>query len=99
MSEWLTSATFFLSGVTMATFAAAGLFFIRFWRASRENFFLLFAVACWLLAAERVVALFIHPTVDPLWSSSSETLAWVYLMRLCAFIAIAIAIYDKNRRH
>lgn len=99
MSQELVSWTLFLSGVTMATFAASGLFFIRFWRTSRERFFLLFSISCWLLAAERVVALFIHSTLEPLWSNSSEAMGWVYVVRLLAFISIAIAIYEKNRRN
>jgi magnesium-transporting ATPase (P-type) len=98
MSDWLTNVTVFLSGVTMATFSAAGIFFIRFWRTSRDRFFLLFAIACWLVAVERVVALFIDSALEPLWGTSSESLFWVYLVRLFAFIAIAIAIYEKNRR-
>jgi len=99
MSDWLTSVTVFLSGVTMATFLAAGIFFIRFWRTSRDRFFLLFAISCWLIAFERVVALFINSTLEPLWTNSSESLFWVYLVRLFAFISIAIAIYEKNRRN
>lgn len=98
MNDLLTSVTLFLSGVTMATFAAAGLFFIKFWRASRDRFFLLFALSCWLIAGERVVALFIRATLEPLWSASSEAMVWVYLVRLFAFIAIAVAIWEKNRR-
>jgi hypothetical protein len=97
MSDAFVLATVFLSGVTLATFAAAGLFFFRFWLASRDRFFLLFSVSCFLISIERFLALFIHASLDSLRTVQTEALAWVYLVRFFAFIAIAVAIWEKNQ--
>lgn len=86
-----------LSGVTLATFAGAGLFFLKFWRASRDRFFLLFSAACWLVALERFATFFISDAFDPLRPSSSPG-NWVYVFRLFAFVAIIAAFIDKNRK-
>ena len=91
-------ASSFFSGVSMATFAASGLFFFKFWTASRDRFFLLFAAACWLVSFERVVAFFVQGTQEATWSPTVEASAWVYLIRLCAFLAILAAILTKNRQ-
>jgi hypothetical protein len=80
----------FLSGGCMAIFVAIGWFFVRFWRKTRDRFFLWFAVAFWFLALERVILLIVRP--------ENELRPAVYLIRLASFIVIAIAIYDKNRR-
>jgi hypothetical protein len=92
------SAADFLSGVSMATFAAAGVFFLKFWLASRQRFYLLFCAACWSLSVERIVLFFVQQsrltTGHPLVEASS----WVYLLRLTAFILILIAVVNKNMR-
>lgn len=92
------NAAFFFSGVTMASFAASGLFFIRFWMASRDRFFLLFGIASFLISFERVVALFtpaaFYATPE---AAAMGTLIWINFIRLMAFIVIAVAIWDKNR--
>ncbi len=90
-------AAVFLSGVTAATFAASGLFFLKFWSASRDRFFALFAAACFLIAFERVVAFFVHGTREVIRSPAAEASFWVYLIRLLAFLFILLAIYQKNR--
>jgi len=86
----------FLSGITMATFSASGLFFIKFWRASGDRFFFNFAIACWLLAFERVATLFIHEAFEPVRNSFDGAGTWVYLVRLAAFALIAVAVLKKN---
>jgi hypothetical protein len=88
---------FFLSGVSMATFAASGLFFLKFWIASRDRFFILFSAACFILAFERVVLTIVqqsHGAEHMIVESSS----WVYLLRLSAFAMIFWAILEKNRK-
>ncbi|WP_141735534.1 DUF5985 family protein [Oligoflexus tunisiensis] len=81
-------AGMFLSGIYMATFAASGFFFLKFWRRTRDQFFLLFAWACWLIAAERVALLLAVPEDEPR--------SVVYFIRLAAFILIIAAIVNKN---
>lgn len=41
-------------GIAVASLLA-GLFFLRFWRATGDRFFLFFAIAFWIEGAQRVV--------------------------------------------
>ena len=87
----------FVSGIYMATFAASGVFFLKFWRASKDRFFLFFCLACWLLSAERVALLLVdggYSGIEP----RSESHTYVYLIRMAAFILILLAVIEKNRR-
>lgn len=86
------NAVVFLSGIAVATFMASGVFFYKFYKISRDNFYLLFCLACWLLGIERVLILIF---VGPI--TSNETTPWVYIIRLVAFLMIFFAIYNKNK--
>lgn len=78
-----------VSGALVAGYAVAGLFFLRFWRETRDRLFGIFAVAFWLLAAQRLaLALTEDPNGDQL---------LLYGIRLLAFVLILVAIVDKNR--
>ena len=79
----------FLMGATAMACAVAGLFFLRFWRRTRDRFFLMFALAFWALSGVRV-ALLVAAELD-------ESRAYIYLFRLLAFLLILAAIVDKNR--
>ncbi len=77
----------FLRGaVVMASFAV-GMFFLRYWRTSRDRLFLLFCAAFWLLALDWTLA-----TVGGLLADNA------HVFRFLAFIVIALAVLDKNRR-
>ena len=79
----------FISGALMMALAVAGCFFLRFYRDTRDRLFLFFAIAFLVLAGSRVaVALAAAP---------DEVRPSFYLLRLLAFIAILVAIIDKNR--
>jgi hypothetical protein len=78
-----------MGGIATASFIV-GIFFLRFWRASRDRFFLLFAMAFWLEGAHRIV---IYQWVGP-----DEASPFYYLIRLLAYGLIIVAIVDKNRR-
>ncbi len=79
----------FLSGAISLGFAVCALFFLRFWRRTREELFLAFALAFLLLGVgQTVLALANIPT---------EERGSVYLLRLAAFLLILIAIFRKNR--
>ena len=70
----------------------ATLFFIRYWRATRERlfgFFALFFVG--MTANWTVLALVDHP-------ADEARQAHAYLIRLVAFVILIIGIIDKNRR-
>lgn len=79
---------FVLSGAITMGYAIAGLFFLRFWRRTRDNLFFIFCVAFWLLALNQAILAFGNIPV--------EESSWVYLLRLAAFSLIILAIAMKN---
>lgn len=80
----------FLSGAVALGFFVCGLFFLRFWRRTRDRLFLAFALAFGLLGlGQAILTLANLPTEE----SSS-----LYLIRLAAFAVIIVAILGKNRR-
>lgn len=80
----------FLHGAAAANCGFIGLFFLRFWRQSRDALFLSFALAFLILGIERAVL--------GLWPSATEWREYVYVLRLLAFCLIIYGIVDKNRR-
>ncbi|WP_375770050.1 DUF5985 family protein [Archangium gephyra] len=78
----------FLSGMAAALCLVAGLFFLRFWRKTRDRFFAFFAASFWLMAVHRIVNVFLR--------DNNEHLVGVYSIRLVAFVLILVAIIDKN---
>src|ERR671913_190522 len=79
----------FLSGATSLGFLVCGLFFLRFWRRTRDPLFIAFALAFALLGlGQAVLALANIPT---------EERGSLFLIRLSAFALILIAILRKNR--
>ncbi len=78
----------FVSGLITMGFAVAGLFFLSFWRRTRETLFAAFAAAFWLLALNQGLATFLH--------APEETQSRIYLIRLLAFLIIIGAIVLKN---
>lgn len=80
----------FFSGGLVMGFAVAGLFFLRFWKRTRDNLFITFAVAFWLLGlVQALLALTDFPI---------EERSHFYLIRLAAFVLILGAIWYKNRK-
>jgi hypothetical protein len=80
----------FLAGAVAFGFVTCGLFFLRFWRRTRDELFLAFALAFALLGTgQAILALSNIPT---------EERGSIYLVRLAAFALILIAILRKNRR-
>jgi hypothetical protein len=77
-----------MGAVAMASFVAM-IFFLRFWRQTRDSFFLLFALAFGVDAATRFSLGLAHVSqeVEPLF----------YLARLLTFLLIIAAIVQKNR--
>lgn len=80
----------FLSGAITMGFLIAGLFFLRFWRRSRERLFLAFAIAFWLLGLTQALLVFVDVPV--------EERSSLYLLRLAAFSLILVSVWAKNRR-
>ncbi len=80
----------FLLGSVATLCIVAGLFFVRYWRTTRDRFFLGFAFAFGLLAVNWSAVAVAHP--------STESRHWVYVIRLIAFLLILVSIVQKNRR-
>jgi hypothetical protein len=80
----------FLSGAIVMGFVVAGLFFLRFWKRTREGLFVAFAFAFWLLGLTQALLAFTDIPV--------EERSWLYLLRLAAFSLILISIWVKNRK-
>jgi hypothetical protein len=69
---------------------AAGLFFFRFWRQTRDRFFLFFALSFWVEGCNRIAL--------GLLTDADEHAAAFYSVRLLAYGLILVAIWQKNRR-
>lgn len=81
----------FLDGAIAMAFATAGLFFLRFWRDTRDRLFLVFACSFWLLAAARL-GLALAGEID-----ETDRRFYFYLLRLFAYLLILYAILEKNQ--
>lgn len=78
-----------LGALSMAAWVA-GLFFLRFWRSSRDRLFLFFSLAFWLLGLNWLARAVVH------WEAEAQH--EVFVLRLIAFVLIIVGIIDKNRR-
>ena len=78
----------FLLGVIATASFTAGLFFLRFWKTTRDRLFLAFAAFFCIEAINRIVLLCCeHP---------NEGSPWIYLIRLLALVILLFAILKKN---
>lgn len=80
----------FLSGAITFGFLVAGLFFLRFWKRTRDGLFIAFALAFCLLGITQAVLAFTNIPV--------EERSWLFLLRLAAFSLILASVFLKNRR-
>lgn len=79
----------FLSGAVAFGYFVCGLFFLRFYRPTRDPLFRSFALAFFLLG--------IGQTVLTLSQVPTEQRAPIFLFRLAAYALIIFAILRKNR--
>jgi hypothetical protein len=79
---------FIMGAIAMAS-AVAGLYFLRFWKETRDRLFLIFAISFLLLGATRIAL--------ALASNPQEDQSYLYWIRFVAFTLILVAIIDKNR--
>lgn len=78
-----------LLGALVMASAVIGLFFLRFWRDTRDRLFLMFSLAFWVLAANWLgLGLLVR---------EEEARTLLYVVRLVAYVLILVAIVDKNR--
>jgi uncharacterized membrane protein HdeD (DUF308 family) len=80
----------FLLGVIATASFTAGLFFLRFWKKTRDRLFFAFATFFFIEAMNRIVSLcFERP---------NEGSPWIYVIRLLALVILLAAILEKNYR-
>ena len=78
----------FLLGVIVTSSMTAGIFFLKFWKHTRDSLFLAFGLAFIIEGLNRIAVLTVaHP---------NEGSPWIYLIRLLAFLLILAAILRKN---
>jgi hypothetical protein len=77
-----------VSGALVMGYIVCALFFVRYWRQSRDRLFLLFSGAFALLAVQRLLLSVAEGTGSLVF----------YGVRALAFTLIIIAVIDKNRR-
>ncbi len=77
----------FLHGVLTTLSLVASLFFLEFWRATRDRFFLFVVTTFVLLALTWTIQIW----------ASEEHAVYVYSTRLFAFASLLVGIFDKNR--
>jgi hypothetical protein len=80
---------FMMTGALAMAYFVAGMFFLRFWRDTKDRLFASFAFAFLLLGIQRVA--------QGLSNVATENLTHLYVIRLAAFLLILWAIIDKNR--
>ena len=79
-----------LFGALAMAALTAGLYFFKFWKKTRDRFFLFFACSFFIEAVYRVILAFVE-------TPENTPFAFPYLIRLSTFSLILIAIVDKNR--
>ncbi len=78
-----------VTGAIVMGYGVVVLFFLRFWRETRDRLFLIFSAAFGILGLQRLALTFTRDMV--------EDNTGLYLVRLFAFLLILGAIVDKNR--
>lgn len=77
----------FMLGACVMACAAIGLFFLRYYRKTRDGLLAIFAFAFWVLGMNWLALAFTH---------EDEVRTWLYVVRLLAFLLILGAIVQKN---
>jgi len=78
----------FLIGAIAVSSLTAGVFFLKFWKRTRDSLFLSFGIAFLIEGLNRIAFLFVQ--------NPSEGSPAIYIVRLCVFLLILGAILKKN---
>lgn len=78
-----------LGAISMTCFVA-GMFFIKFWKATRDRFFLFFSFSFLIEGLNRILM--------GIFPSETDRDLMIYSIRAISYLLILIAIIDKNRR-
>jgi hypothetical protein len=81
-----------LGAVVFAELAAA-LFFLKFWKTTKDGFFMFFALSFFLDAISRILLTIIDGATD---MTNTDYAPLVYMIRLISFFLIIYAIARKN---
>lgn len=79
----------FLLGIIVIASLASGLFFLKFWKRTRDSLFLAFGAAFLIEGVNRLGFLLVD--------KPNEGSPAIYIVRLLAFLLILAAIIRKNR--
>ncbi len=79
-----------VAGALAMGFLTAGLFFLKFWRRTRDSLFLAFSAAFGLMAMGNALPVLL--------GTPHEERSGIYLFRLAAFVLIIVAVLAKNLR-
>ena len=85
----MTTLDAFMLGCIATGALTASIFFLRFWRDTRDSLFLMFSISFLLEAAGRTALVFIG-------RAASEGDPTIYIIRLIAYLLILVAIVHKN---
>lgn len=78
----------FLLGAIATSSLTAGIFFLKFWKKTRDSLFLAFGLAFFVEGLNRCAVLFL--------TKPNEGSPYIYIVRLLAFLIILAAILHKN---
>ncbi len=78
----------YLAGAVTMGFVLAGVFFLRFWRRTRDPLFLHFAIAFSLFACNQAATSYLGP--------DDERTGYAYVLRVLGYLLILVAIVGKN---
>ena len=83
-----TSINDLISGALVMGYLVASIFFLKFYRSTKDRLFAFFAAAFGILSCQRIALALTTKTV--------EDTVLIYVIRLIAFLIILFAIIDKN---
>ena len=78
----------FLLGVIALSSVVAGVYFLKFWKHTRDTLFLCFGIAFIIEGLNRTALLLVD--------KPNEGSPYIYVVRLGAFLLILVAILKKN---
>lgn len=78
----------FLAGAVTLSFILAGVFFLRFWKRTKDRLFLHFAIAFWLFALNQIATFIL--------GMAHERVGYTYILRVAGYVIILVAIVEKN---
>ncbi len=78
----------FLLGTIVTASVIASVYFLKFWRSTKDFLFLAFAAFFLIEAMDRIALLF--------FARPNEGSPWIYIVRLFALLLLLAAILKKN---